>query len=213
MMSLSGTIRATLKAVKIPVMVIIRPRGGDFLYDELEFESMIEDVKFAKEAGAHGVVLGILTKDGEVDIERNKRLISLARPMEVTFHRAFDMAADPHVALDKLIEIGADRVLTSGQQKTALQGAELLADLKKSAAGKLIIMPGCGVNEKTVGDIAAKVQPEEVHLSALKTIVGGMVYRNVKASMSIDASSDQEYSIDIADGDKIKAVINVLEKC
>ncbi|KAM3585780.1 hypothetical protein VKS41_002324 [Umbelopsis sp. WA50703] len=123
------------------------------------------------------------------------------------------MAADPHVALSKLIDIGADRVLTSGQHKTALEGADLLADLQKAAAGKIVIMPGCGINEKTVGEIVAKVKPKEVHLSALKTVVGGMVYRNVKASMSADASSDQEYSVDIADGDKIKAVIRVLDKC
>ncbi|KAI9289468.1 copper homeostasis protein CutC [Umbelopsis sp. AD052] len=214
----AGTILTTLKAIKIPVMVIVRPRGGDFLYTELEFESMIQDIHFVKQAGAHGVVIGILTADGKVDMDRNRRidinissLIEAARPMEVTFHRAFDMVADPVVALDDLIHLGVDRVLTSGQQKTAVDGIDLLADLQKHAKDKIIIMPGCGINQHTVRQIMQHVEPTEIHLSALKTVKGGMLYRNIQASMSSDSSNEQEYNVDIADTDKINAVIKALE--
>ncbi|KAH8551617.1 copper homeostasis protein cutC [Umbelopsis sp. PMI_123] len=207
----AGTIITTLKAVKIPVMVIVRPRGGDFLYTDFEFESMLQDIKFIKQAGAHGVVFGILTADGKVDIDRNKRLIDTARPMKVTFHRAFDMVADPMAALYDLIQLGVDRVLTSGQQKTALGGIDLLVSLQRQAEESIIIMPGCGINQHTIQAIVRKVAPKEVHLSSLKTVNGGMIYRNTQASMSSDSSTEQEYNIDIANTEKIRAVVNALE--
>ncbi|KAI8577287.1 hypothetical protein K450DRAFT_252461 [Umbelopsis ramanniana AG] len=207
----AGSILTTLKAIKIPVMVIVRPRGGDFLYTELEFESMIQDINFIKQAGAHGVVIGILTADGKVDMDRNRCLIEAARPMEVTFHRAFDMVADPVVALHDLIHLGVDRVLTSGQQKTAVDGIDVLADLQKHANDRIIIMPGCGINQHTVRKVMQHVEPKEIHLSALKTVKGGMLYRNIQASMSSDSSNEQEYNVDVADTDKINAVIKALE--
>ncbi|CAO3675536.1 unnamed protein product [Umbelopsis ramanniana] len=207
----AGTILTTLKAIKIPVMVIVRPRGGDFLYTELEFESMLQDINFIKQAGAHGVVIGILTADGKVDIDRNRRLVEAARPMNVTFHRAFDMVADPLAALDDLIRLGIDRVLTSGQQKTAVDGIDMLAKLQKRAKDSIIIMPGCGINQHTIRDIMQHVEPKEVHLSALKTVKGGMSYLNTQAYMSSDSSNEQEYNVDIADTEKINAVIKELE--
>ena len=139
--------------------VIIRPRGGDFLYTPLEIERMEEDIRLCRELGVDGVVIGCLTEDGEVDMEANRRLVELAKggneqkPMSVTFHRAFDRAANPQKALEDIISLGCDRILTSGQQPKAVEGVALLAELKKIAAGRIILLAGCGVNEDNIRTI------------------------------------------------------------
>lgn len=137
----------TAKALtsKIDINVIIRPRGGDFLYTEAEVQSMLLDIELCKELKVHGVVFGCLTKDGDIDVPLMRRLIEAAKPLSVTCHRAFDVCRDPFTALEQLIELGCDRILTSGQQSDAVKGIPLIAELVKRADGRIIIMPGCGV--------------------------------------------------------------------
>src|ERR1051325_9028169 len=125
----AGCIRVARRGLKIGLQVIIRPRGGDFLYDDTELEVMRQDIRMAKEFGADGVVIGCLTAEGEIDQARTRDLIQLARPLNVTFHRAFDMCRDPHKALEELITLGVDRVLTSGQEASCIEGLDLIAAL------------------------------------------------------------------------------------
>ena len=159
-----GTVRTALRYAKIPVNCMIRPRGGDFCYSDLEFEAMKQDVKAFKEAGVNGIVFGILTPDGDVDISRSREIIELARPLQVTFHRAFDMTRDPYKALEDLIDLGVDRVLSSGQEASVPEGAELLAELVKLAGDRIIIMPGCGISERNFEKIREKIGACEYHV-------------------------------------------------
>ena len=159
-----GTVRTVLEKATIPVNCMIRPRGGDFCYSDLEFEVMKQDVLAFKEAGVNGIVFGILTPDGNVDVDRSRELIALARPLSVTFHRAFDMTRDPWKALEDLISLGVDRVLTSGQEATVGEGAGLLAELVKAAGDRIIVMPGCGITERNFERIRRQVGAKEYHV-------------------------------------------------
>ena len=165
-----GVIEQVKKNLNIDVYVMIRPRGGDFCYSDHEFASMQRDIEACKQLKVEGVVFGILTSDGKIDVERNKWLINLARPMKVTCHRAFDMTRDPVEALEDCISIGFDRILTSGQQPHAIKGVEVINELVKQAKGRIVIMPGSGVNEDTVGEIVSKTGAKEIHFSARKFV-------------------------------------------
>ena len=143
----AGTIAITRAQVSIGLQVMIRPRGGDFLYSDTEFASMKHDIELAKQLGANGVVFGFLTAAGNIDSDRTRVLLDHAKPMNVTFHRAFDMTRDPIAALETLIELGINRVLTSGQEVSALEGAELVHDLLVHANDKIIVMPGGGITD------------------------------------------------------------------
>ena len=158
--------------------VIIRPRGGDFLYTPLEVERMVEDIRVCRELGVDGVVIGCLCADGSLDMDANRRLVEAAQGMSVTFHRAFDRCNDPRCALEQLIELGVDRVLTSGQQPTALEGAPLLAQLHKFAADRIIILAGCGVNEQNIKQIQTETGVREYHFSARVPVKSRMEYIN-----------------------------------
>ncbi len=159
-----GTFRVAKRLAGIPINVMIRPRGGDFCYSDDEFAVMMEDVKVFKAEGANAVVFGILTPDGEIDMERSARVIEAARPMKVTFHRAFDMTRDAFGALEKLVRLGVDRVLSSGQEATVAEGADLLAELVKRAAGRIIVMPGCGISERNFKKLDEKIKASEYHV-------------------------------------------------
>ena len=135
--------------------VVLRPRGGDFLFDDDEFAIMRSDIETAKAEGADGVVIGLLTRAGEVDTVRTRELISLARPLSVTFHRAFDMTREPFDALGALIELGVDRVLTSGQEATVLEGLPMVAELVRRAESRIVVMPGGGITSRNVERIIA----------------------------------------------------------
>ena len=139
-----GFIKAARKALQIELYPIIRPRGGDFLYSDDEFEMMQTDVQLCKEIGCDGVVIGMLNKDGSIDKKRCSKLVSLAYPLGVTFHRAFERCSNPFEALEDIIEIGCERILTSGQQPTASEGADLVNQLIRQADDRIIIMPGSG---------------------------------------------------------------------
>lgn len=160
-----GLLETVREHLVIPIQVMIRPRGGDFCYSDLEFRAMRRDIELAKAAGADGVVFGLLQPDGRVDIERTRALLEAARPMSITFHRAFDLTSDPFIALETLIGLGVDRLLTSGQAATAYEGLDLIARLVTRADQRIKIMPGGGV-EAHVGEIIEASGVSEVHCSA-----------------------------------------------
>lgn len=161
----TGLIRAVRAAVTIDVFVIIRPRGGDFVYSDREFDIMRQDIVEAKARGVNGVVLGVLTSDTAVDRPRTKILIELARPLEVTFHRAFDVCEDVDRALEDVIACGADRLLTSGGKSDAMRGADKLAQLQSMAGGRIRIMAGGGIRAANVRDLARRTGINAVHTS------------------------------------------------
>jgi copper homeostasis protein len=172
-----GLMRAARRIPGIGLNVIIRPRGGDFLFDDDEYAIMQTDVAAAKAEGADGVVIGLLTADGDIDAGRAQALIAAARPLSVTFHRAFDMARDPFAALETLIALGVDRILTSGQETSVLEGLPLIAELIRRAGDRIIIMPGGGVTARNAARIAAAAKPKEMHFAALMAEAGGMRFR------------------------------------
>jgi len=141
----AGLIELTRAAVSIGIFVMIRPRGGDFNYDADEFELMQRDIGVARRLGADGVVFGLLNRDGTVDIESTRKLVDMARPLAVTFHRAFDMTPDLFQALEDICKAGVDRLLTSGGAQTAPQGSDMIARLVQRAGGRIAIMPGSGI--------------------------------------------------------------------
>lgn len=193
------------KMLSIAVYPIIRPRGGDFLYSALEFEVMKEDVLACKALHCEGIVIGILTAEGKVDKERCAELIELAKPMKVTFHRAFDMTHDMEEALEDIIALGAERILTSGGKATALEGASMLAKLIRQAGKRISIMPGAGVNTQNISAIISETGAKEFHASARQTIASKMLFRNPDLNMGADAD---EYSTSLTDADLVK---NLLE--
>ena len=172
-----GAIRQARKVLGIDLNVMIRPRGGDFLFNTDEFAAMRADIEIVKAEGADGVVIGLLTAAGEIDAVRTRELVALARPLSVTFHRAFDVAADPFRALETLIELGVDRVLTSGQEATVLEGLSLIAELMKRAGDRIVIMPGGGITARNVERIVAAARPHEIHFAALEPAASAMRFR------------------------------------
>ena len=159
-----GTVKTALKKSNIKINAMIRPRGGDFCYSDEEFEVMKEDIKAFKETGINGIVFGILTPEGDIDVKRSKEIIELARPLAVTFHRAFDMTRDPYKSLEELIKLGVDRVLTSGQEATVPEGADLLEELVQIAGDRIIVMPGCGITERNFPKLRDKIKAKEYHI-------------------------------------------------
>ncbi|MCP4442959.1 MAG: copper homeostasis protein CutC [Aureispira sp.] len=198
-----GTIALTRKAIDIDLFVIVRPRGGDFLYSDKEFEVMQYNILEAKKLGVDGVVVGLLDRDGEIDIVRTQKLVELARPMQVTFHRAFDRCLNPFDALEQLIELGVDRILTSGQELTAWQGRELIKNLIKQADNRICIMPGSGVNADNIPDLAKYTQAQEFHFTAAQYREGDMLHQNPKFPR-------EEYQKKVFDQEKLTQSIQAL---
>lgn len=173
-----GMIELARKKTTIQLFPIIRPRGGDFLYSDDEFIIMQKDILWCKQIGCDGVVIGILNSDGTVDKKRTGKLVTLAYPMSVTFHRAFDRVLDPFKALEDLIDIGCERILTSGKKPTALEGAFLLKQLVEQADERMIIMPGSGVRAINILEIAKQTGAKEFHSSARADLASQMEYQN-----------------------------------
>lgn len=201
----AGLIQLARQHLTIPLYVMIRPRGGDFLYADPERAVMRADIETAKRMGADGVVLGLLRADGTVDTDRTRQLIELAHPLPVTFHRAFDMTRDPLKALEDIIHTGAVRILTSGQQPTAEAGLPVLRRLVRQAAGRIEIMAGAGVNATNAGALI-EAGVDALHLSGSAKLDSSMVYRQPAVSMA--SAAPNEYEQMEADGEKIRKVVN-----
>ncbi|HIW10379.1 MAG TPA: copper homeostasis protein CutC [Candidatus Rikenella faecigallinarum] len=204
-----GEMVTARRAIGIQMNVIIRPRGGDFLYTPAEMQAMLLDIEAAKAAGADGVVFGCLRADGTIDIERNRQLKEAAGNLSTTFHRAFDVCRDPFTALEEIIALGFDRILTSGQEASAPQGTALLAELVRRADGRIIIMPGCGVNEHNVAELARATGAQEFHMSARHRVESGMVYRNERVSMG-GTVTVEEFARDLTDPQRVAQSIEAL---
>lgn len=204
-----GQIMMARKLLNIKLYVLIRPRKGDFLYTDLEFDIMKADVDFCIKTGCDGIVIGLLTADGHVDKKRCGELVGMAKQggLGVTFHRAFDMCADPAKALEDITDTGFERILTSGGKSTAIEGVNAIAHWVEKAAGRISIMPGGGMNEQTVYDIVHFTGVKEIHSSARKSVKSRMEYRNDHVIMGYGEAD--EYDYDVTDVARVKQIIRL----
>ncbi|MBT5707323.1 MAG: copper homeostasis protein CutC [Verrucomicrobia bacterium] len=193
-----GAVQTARSRVNIGLHVIVRPRGGDFLFNDFEIETMKQDIEAMKQIGVDGIVLGSLTQDGEIDVPQTRALIERARPLSVTFHRAFDMCHDPIQSLETLIELGVDRLLTSGQEESVIEGIDLIRELQQRAKDRIIIMPGGGITPRNLTKLVEYTGVKEVHFAAMKTVSSEMVFRNDRVYMG-GTLRPPEYESQVAD--------------
>lgn len=209
-----GHIQRCREAFAALLYPIIRPRGGDFLYTKDEYETMLHDVKLCKQLGCDGIVTGLLNMDGTIDVARTSELIETAYPMGVTFHRAFDRCRDPFAAMEELIEMGCERILTSGQQLSVnspqtivdSKSVELIAELNKKADGRIIIMPGSGVRKENIKMLAEKTGCTEFHSSLRGKIKSSMQFIHPAFK-----DSEESYMNNAIDVEEVKALRNILQ--
>jgi len=206
-----GTLLLARKKLHIKLHVLIRPRGGDFVYSDLEFEVIKKDIEYCKEIGCDGVVIGFLNLGGTIDMEKTAEAIELARPMSVTHHRAFDMTKDPLKSLDQIIDLGIDHLLTSGQRNKAPDGKELIAELVKHAGNNLVIMPGSGINEANIAMMHEFTGASEFHLTGQQKIESKMKYRKEGIFLG-GLPQIPEYSIAETDVNRIRRLSQILNK-
>lgn len=205
-----GMIEQVRQNVSIDLYVMLRPRGGDFCYNNYEFHIMKRDLSQCQRLSVDGLVFGILKEDGTMNKQRCKELIAMARPLKVTCHRAFDMTRDPFEALEDCIEIGFDRILTSGQQAKAIDGAGLIAELVKKANGRISIMAGSGVNKDTVTEIVKRSLVKEIHFSATSFRDSTMQFRNENiAAMGEEKGTEFKYRT--VDSEKVRLLRTLAE--
>lgn len=197
---------AVSEATGLRVHVLIRPRGGDFVYDDDEVDCMVADVWHCRHKGVHGVVIGALTPAGDVDLGVCRRLVSAAGSMSVTFHRAFDVCARPFQALEDIISLGCSRILTSGQSTTAVEGLAMLTRLREAARGRVKLLAGGGVTPSNVGMLIASGAVDEIHASARSVVESAMQFRNPAVSMG--APGSDEYSRKVTDADVVRALLS-----
>ena len=206
-----GMVAAVRDNINIDIMAMIRPRGGDFLYTDLEFEVMRRNVKMMHQHGIMGVVFGMLNPDSTIDKERTRELLELARPMQVTFHRAFDMTRDPLAALDTLLDLGIDRVLTSGQELTAWHGLPLITELQKRAGDDMVIMPAVQVTVDNAREIVQNASLREIHVGSNveRLRPSQMTFKNEKASMGDDVELP-EYAMPYTDAALVNEIVTAV---
>lgn len=204
----SGLISTVRTRLSIPVYVMIRPRNGDFCYGQEDFETMEQDVLTAKQLGADGVVFGILTEDGRVDVERTRHLVELARPMRVTFHRAFDMSRDLSESLEPLIAAQVDRILTSGGEQRVEDGLATVRSLAARAAGRIAIMAGGGITEANAHHVLVSTGVSELHASAAASVASPMRHRNEKIAMG--ALKGREYLRPVVVEEKVRRLLEAV---
>ncbi|OBT06644.1 copper homeostasis protein CutC [Vibrio sp. UCD-FRSSP16_10] len=192
----------------VPIYAMIRPRQGDFLYSDQDIEIMLADIKAANTAQLDGIVMGLLTKEGHIDYQASKKLIDAAQGMGVTFHRAIDQCSDIEQALEEIIDLGCERVLTSGQQSNALLGVDKLAQMQQQAKGRIQIMAGAGVNEHNVQEIIKRAHIKEVHLSGKTSRSSNMTYIRNEAQMGSASTSD--FHIPVTGFEAIQSVQHLL---
>jgi len=205
-----GSIVSARSNLDIGLHVIIRPRGGDFLYSDLEYDIMRRDIEICGENGVDGIVIGILRTGGNIDIERTAKLIEFAYPMPATFHRAFDMCSDPVQGLEDVIDTGCTRLLTSGLKNKAQDGIETIRELVIQAGERIIIMPGGGVDETNVALIITATKVKEIHLTGRKTIDSEMIFRRQGIAMG-GISGMPEFARKVADPERIKSIVSILK--
>ncbi|PKP30323.1 MAG: copper homeostasis protein CutC [Bacteroidetes bacterium HGW-Bacteroidetes-16] len=205
----AGEILMARKQLSIALHVLIRPRDGDFLYSEHELEIVRQDILFCKSVGVNGVVIGFLTKNGDIDQRLTKEMIELAHPMSVTFHRAFDVCREPKTALEQLIVMGVDRLLTSGQQPTAAAGSALIKQLVQQAGKRLVVMPGSGIREHNIQGLIEITGAPEYHVSARKTVVSSMEYCPVGVPMGKNSNN---FGYQEIDGEVIRRLVNTVNQ-
>lgn len=205
-----GLLAETCARVRVPVQAMIRPRDGDFLYSNLEFAVMRRDLAVARDCGAHGIVCGMLMEDGRLDRKRMEELVRLSRPLGVTCHRAFDMTRDPFEALEDLIELGVERVLTSGQRQTALEGLDLLTKLVQQSRGRILVMPGGGITEFNVAAILKQTGATEVHAYPRTTSSSRMVFQNPAVSMN-STRNPAEFTRTEISLERVQAIVSAMQ--
>jgi copper homeostasis protein len=201
-----ATIKKCRETFDVQLYPIIRPRGGDFLYIDEEFDIMKTDVQLCKDLGCDGIVIGLLLADGAIDIKRTKQLIDAAYPLGVTFHRAFDRCRDPLAAMDQLIEMGCERILTSGQRPLVTDGVDLVAELNKKADSRIIIMPGSGVRKDNIKVLAEKTSCLEFHSS-----LRGKTKSKMNFVHAAFAGNEESYTNNFIDADEVKALREELQ--
>lgn len=201
-----GLIKKVTETLKIPVFVLIRPRSGNFTYSDDEFEIMKYNILQCKALGCSGIVSGVLNKDNTIDIERTKELIGLAKPLPFTFHRAFDWVKNPLEAMEQLIDLGVDRVLTSGQETSAQKGIELLKQLKEKAQNSMTILPGSGINANNAL-LFKEAGFKEIHCSATTL---NQVIVTPKISMNSTSFFDERFEA-YSDVEKISKISKIIE--
>jgi copper homeostasis protein len=204
----AGAIRAARENATIAINVMIRPRGGDFLYTDAEFVSMQHDIQIAKDLGADGIVLGLLRADGTVDVERTRQLVELAEPLPVTFHRAIDVSRDLLEALEDVIATGAKRVLTSGGQPSVVEGAAMVAKMVEKTKDRIIVMPGCGITPDNVLSILETTGAREVHIALEEETPSNMHFR--KAEIPMGGVEGREYLRFVTPEDAVRNVVEIL---
>jgi len=198
----AGMIKEARKISTIQLFPIIRPRGGDFYYSSHEFNSILHDIQICHDLGCDGVVIGMLKKDGCIDIEKNKELVDAAKGMEVTFHRAFDRVNDPFIALEQIISIGCKRILTSGLKPNVMEGIETLKELVIKAGNRITIMPGSGVRSNNISQLAEYTNARSFHSSARKVNDSAMIFQNIEMTESLTHTT--------IDADEVRALKNQL---
>lgn len=191
------------------VNVLVRPRNGDFLYNETEIAVMERDIRHLADAGINGVVIGALTEDGNIDIPTCRRLISAARGLSVTFHRAFDLCCNPEKALEEIIALGCDRILTSGMARSAAEGIPTLLRLNNLSNGRIILLAGGGINPSNASDIMRKTGIKELHASAKTTIISRMKFR--RDAVNMGENGKDEYSRQVTDPVIVADIIREME--
>lgn len=204
----TGLISEARNVEGIALHVLIRPRGGDFMYSEDEVACMEHDIAVARQHGADGVVIGALTANGDIDMPTCQRLMRAAQGIHVTFHRAFDVCRNPLQALEDIISLGCDRLLTSGQAATAEKGTAMLQELVKASAGRIVIMPGCGVNASNAAHILTASGATEIHASARTEIGSNMIYRH--SGVSMGTPGNDEYSRKETDAHQVAAIVKAI---
>lgn len=202
----AGLIATTRRLITIGLQVMIRPRGGDFCYSEAEVDCMLHDIVVARDLGADGVVFGVLEPDGTIDRGLSERLIEASRPLSVTFHRAFDMSRDPFEALDTLIELGVDRLLTSGQEGSVIEGLDLVSQLVERAADRLIVMPGCGITPRNLRRVLDTTGAREAHVVGVDSADSSMRFRNPRVFMGT-ALHAPEYQRTVTTAERVRPFV------
>ncbi|WP_370000713.1 copper homeostasis protein CutC [Winogradskyella sp.] len=192
-----GLLKKVIEELDIPVFVLIRPRSGNFVYSNDEFVIMKTDIQLCKDLGCHGIVSGVLKEDKAIDIERTKELVELSKPLEFTFHRAFDEVKNPNEALEQLIDLGIERVLTSGQKSSAEKGLEVLQELHKMSKNRITILAGGGITSENAG-LFKELGLKEIHASASTKLE--------------EKESIFSMPITVSDPQKIKAILDVISK-